>query len=634
MRKEFRSLLPLDEARAIVYRHLPKVEEEAVPLECALGRVLAEKVVSEIDVPGFNRASMDGYAIKASDSLNAREDRSVSLRLAGSVPMGSASQVEVTPGMAAEVSTGSMMPSGADSVVMIEHAVAEGDRVWVMKPVHTGENVISFGSDIMFGDVVLLPGTRLGAREVGVLAAVGRSHARVRSLRVGIASTGNELVEPGKALGAGQIYDINSYSTAAAAMECGATPSVYGILPDDRRTMADTLTRISKECGMVLVSGSTSAGAGDMVYQVLDDIGETVFHGINLKPGKPTIFGTIAGKPVLCLPGYPTSALTVFGQLAAPAIRKALGLKLTGHRIAGRLARPVRTEGRHQLLAVGVHGDLVYSVDKGSGSITTLSMADGVIEIPSSVEYLPKGQAVGVQLFGELAVPDVVVAGENCPLMEVIAESMPFQIRFINNGTKRGIISVEDGLADVACVSGPVELSIPNGFALIRGYTRELGLMVKDLRTIEPLRQDSSIIGWARNSEMEVLSRRGLLDSGLDPDLIRFVGQAKSHSAVASAVASGRANFGFGVMMSAEKAGLDFKKLMSDRIDFLIAVSSLQKEGVQALFSALKNWKENGRLPAGISVDANIGSIIESPTWVGRKLGGSEFPAIFSSKTK
>lgn len=616
MRKEFRSLLPLDEARSIVLSHLPKVEEEAVPLECALGRVLAETVISEIDVPGFNRASMDGYAIKASDSLDAREDRSVSLRLAGSVPMGSASEVEVTPGRAAEVSTGSMMPSGADSVVMIEHAVAEGDQVRVMKPVHTGENVISSGSDIMFGDVVLLHGTGLGAREVGVLAAVGRSQVRVRSLQVGIASTGNELVEPGKPLGPGQIYDINSYSIALAAMECGATPSVYGILPDDRQTMADSLMKISKECGMVLVSGSTSAGAGDMVYRVLDDIGETIFHGINLKPGKPTIFGAIAGKPIIGLPGYPTSALTVFGQLVAPAIRKALGLKIQVHRFAGKLSRPIRTDGRHQLLAVGVSRDLVYPVDKGSGSITTLSMADGVIEIPSSLEYMPKGQAVEVQLFGELAVPDVIMAGENCPMMEMIGEALPFQIRFINNGTKRGIISVEDGLADVACVSEPGEFSTPEGFALIRGYNRELGLIGKDLRIPGSLQKDSSIVGWSRYSEMNALSRKALLDLGLDPGVIRFVGQAKSHSAVASAVASRRANFGFGARVSAEKAGLAFEKLMSDKIDFLIAVSSLEKEGVQALISTLKAWNRKDKLPTGISMDSNVGSIIESSTEV------------------
>ncbi|VVB63320.1 Uncharacterised protein [uncultured archaeon] len=613
MRKEFRSLLPLDEARDIVLSHLPAVGEETVPLNSAFGRVLAERIVSEIDVPGFDRASMDGYAINASTSVDAREDRPVSLKLAGSVPMGAASEVEVGRVQAVEVSTGSMMPSGADAVVMIEHVVVEGDQVQIMKPVHTGENVIISGSDIMFGDVVLLPGTRLGAREVGVLAAVGKIQARVRSLRVGIASTGNELVEPGETLGPGQIYDINSYSIAAAALECGATPLVYGILPDDHQTMADTLLMISRECDMTLVSGSTSAGAGDMVYLVLDDIGETIFHGVNLKPGKPTIFGTVAGKPILGMPGYPTSALTVFGQLAAPAIRKALGLKIRGYRVTRRLAKPIRTEGRHQLLAVGVHGDLVYSVDKGSGSITTLSQADGVIEIPSSDEYIERGQSVDVQLFGEFVEPDLIVAGENCPFLEMLAESLSLQIRFVTNGTHRGIISVEDGLADVACISGAEELDLPKGLAFIRGYTRELGFMGRESPILESVLKDSTMVGWSKDSEMSRLAQKALKDLGQDPNSIRTVGKAKTHSAVAAAVASGRAQFGFGARVATEKSGLGFKKLTTDRIDFLTAVSSLDKEGLHALISALKTWNLNHRLPAGISMDANAGSVFSQP---------------------
>lgn len=615
MRKEFRSLLPLDVARSIVLSRLPAIGEETVQLKSAFGRVLAEKIVSEIDVPGFDRASMDGYAVRASASLYAREDRPVSLRLAGSVPMGSASEVEVASDQAAEVSTGSMMPSGADAVVMIEHAVVDGDQVRIMKPVHTGENVISSGSDIMFGDAVILPGTRLGTREVGVLAAVGRCQVRVRSLRVGITSTGNELVEPGRALGPGQIYDINSYSIAAAASECGASPIVYGILPDDRRTMADTLLGISKECGMILVSGSTSAGAGDMVYQVLDDIGETIFHGVNLKPGKPTIFGTIAGKPILGLPGYPTSALTVFRQLADPSIRKALGLKTTGHIISGRLARPIRTEGRHQLLAVGVHGNLVYSVDKGSGSITTLSQADGVIEIPSSVEYLGHGQAVDVQLFGELVKPDLIIAGENCPFLEMLAESLPLHIRFVTNGTRRGIISVEDGLADVACISGIENIRTQDGQVLIPGYTRELGLMGGNFSDLSDQR-DISIIGWSRDSEMRELADRELKGLGLDLEETRYVGHARSHSAVAASVAFGRADFGFGARLAAERAGLGFKKLTSDRVNFLTTVSSLGKEGIQVLISALKTWTLKHGLPPGISLDVNAGSVVRQPQQV------------------
>ena len=269
MRKEFRSLISLEEAQSIVHGHLPRAAEESVPLQEARGRILAEKIVSSLDVPGFARASMDGFALRAEDTLAAREDRPVCLRLAGIVPMGALPHLRVAQGEAAEVSTGSMMPPGADAVVMIEYSQAEGDRVLIRRPVYGGENVQAAGSDISFGEAVLFPGTKLAAREMGVLAALGRTDVAVRSLLVGVASTGNELVPPGQALAAGQIYDINTYTIAAAVADCGACAVPYGILPDEKGSMAKTLQKMAGECDMILVSGSTSAGAGDMIFQVI-----------------------------------------------------------------------------------------------------------------------------------------------------------------------------------------------------------------------------------------------------------------------------------------------------------------------------------------------------------------------------
>ncbi|MDQ1261342.1 MAG: molybdopterin molybdotransferase, partial [Euryarchaeota archaeon] len=410
MRKEFRSLIPLEEAFSIVQSHLPRATKEVVPLPEARGRILAEKVVSSLDVPGFSRASMDGFAVLAEDTLPAREDRPVSLHLAGSVPMGTLPCLRVARGEAAEVSTGSMMPPGADAVVMIEYSQVEGDRVLIRRPVFSSENVQAAGSDISFGEAVLFPEIRLQPREIGVLAALGRTEVAVCSLLVGVASTGNELVPPGRPLADGQIYDINTYTIAAAVADCGALAIPYGILPDEKESMAAMLQKMAEECDMILVSGSTSAGVGDMIFQVLQEVGELIFHGVNLKPGKPTIFGMINDKPCLGLPGYPTSALTVFSCLAAPAIRAALGQRHTGKKVAGRLAGPLRLEGRRQMLAVGLSGELVYPVDKGSGSITTLAGADGIIDIPEGVEYLEKGKKVEVELFSEVEAADLVVA--------------------------------------------------------------------------------------------------------------------------------------------------------------------------------------------------------------------------------
>ncbi len=584
MRKEFRSLIPLSEAKSIILDRLPRIKDETVPLECSLGRILAEKIISTVDVPGFIRASMDGYAVRSEDTLESREDRPVPLSLAGYVPMGKLPELQVAPGDAAEVSTGSMMPEGADAVVMIEYSQAVDNRVCIRRPVFGGENVQAAGSDISFGEAALFPGTKVGAREMGVLAALGRKTVPVRSLRVGVASTGFELVPPGCNLGPGQIHDINTYTIAAGVEECGAHASTYGILPDEREAMAKTLQKMARECEMILVSGSTSAGAGDMVYQVLEEVGELIFHGVNLKPGKPTIFGLIDGKPCLGLPGYPTSALTVFYELAAPAIRKALGQRHLENKAAGRLAGPLRTEGRQQMLAVGLSGELVYPVDKGSGSITTLAMADGVIEIPAGVEYLEKGAKVEVKLFQERQAPCLVVAGENSISMEKLAESLPWRLMLLNTGSLRGTVYLEDGVADLASVSSLDAVPVPAGMRAIKGFRRELGLIYRDAATLsDPGNQ--RIVGWHRDSTMKAAFEKVLQNLGITSP--RYVRVARTHSAVAAAVSSGRADMGFGEKVAAVEADLGFKPLAEDEIRFLARPETLDNPWLKPFIGAL-----------------------------------------------
>ena len=590
-RKEFRSLIALDDAVSVVLGHSPVAGIEEVPLESALGRVLAEKAVSRADVPGFDRASMDGYAVVSGDTLDAREDRPTSLRLKGCVATGAAPLFRIERGEAAEVSTGSVMPKGADAVVMIEYSYAggegkgerESDEVLVRRAAHASENVQTAGSDISFGETVLFSGKRLTAQDVGVLAALGQKLVRVRTVKVGITSTGNELVPPGFPLGSGQIYDINSYSIASAAEECGATPIRYGILPDEREAMKDSLCKMAHECDLVLVSGSTSAGAGDMIYQVLEEIGEMLFHGINLKPGKPTLFGIIDGKPCLGLPGYPTSALTVFGLLAAPAIRKALGLKARAKRRMGRLSRPVRAEGRQQMLAVGISGDVVYPADKGSGSITTLAGADGFIEIPAEVEYLERGSEVEVRLFGELEPPDLVMAGENSLLLDRLAESAPLKIRLLNTGSLLGIVHLQDGVADLACVMGSVEP--PEGMIVVERYERELGLIFRDEESPREIAK-MRIVGWRRDSLMRAAFESALKDLGVANP--RYDRLARSHSAVAAAVAAGMADLGFGERDAAVQAGLGFKLIRKDEIRLLMRAGEGEGHGLAEILEILR----------------------------------------------
>jgi putative molybdopterin biosynthesis protein len=566
MRKEFRSLISLEEALSIVNSHLPRTAAESVPLSLSQGRILAEKIVSTLDVPGFSRASKDGFAVQSADTLETREDRPVSLRLAGTVPMGTLPSLRVAQGEAAEVSTGAMMPPGADAVVMVEYSQAEGDCVMIRRPVFSTENVQSAGSDISFGEAVLFPGTKLAAREIGVLAALGRTDVMVKSLRAAVASTGNELVAPGGSLTAGQIYDINSYTISAAVADCGAQAVPYGILPDNEESMASMLQKMAEECSMVLVSGSTSAGVGDIIFRVVEGVGQLIFHGVNFKPGKPALFGLINGKPCLGLPGYPTSALAVFSNLAAPAIRAALGgERHMRKKLAGTLSGSLRFDGRRQMFAVGLSNGLVYPVDKGSGSITTLAGADGIIDVPLGVEYLEKGKRVEVELFGEMETADLLVAGENSQLLEKLAESMPLRIKLLNNGSMRARLFLEDGVADLAAVCGPEGMAerMPEWMQLVGAFTRELGLVFRDSAVLSGL-SGQRIVGWNRDSAMHGAFERHLASLGLAHP--RYVRSARTHSAVAAAVASGRADVGFAESRAAEDAGLGFKPLVKDEI--------------------------------------------------------------------
>ena len=591
MQKEFHSLLPLDEAIEIVLAAVPEAGAEAVPLERALGRVLAERVASGIDVPGFHRAAMDGYALRSAETVEAREDRPIAFALVGRVPMGREPEVVVGEGEAVEVSTGSMMPGGSDAVVMVEHSEVDGSSLLIRRPVHFGENTHRAGGDVAMGETVLLPGRRLSAREIGLLAAVGRRGVRVRSLTVGVASSGNELVPPGfgSELSPGQIYDINSYSIAAAVEDCGGTPRIYGILPDDPDSMAEGLLAMAEESDLVLVSGSTSAGIGDMVYRVVEEFGEVVFHGINLKPGKPTLFGSVGGKPFIGLPGYPTSALTVFGLLAAPAIRRAVGTEHLAPSAAGRLARPVRSEGRRQMLAVAVVGDWVYPVDKGSGSITTLAAADGVVDIPSSVELLDRGEEVTVHLFGDVQKASLLLEGEDCPRLETILAALPFPVRFVPTGSRRGAISAEDGVAEVAVVSRSVGQEPGWDESVLEpvgGYSRELVMMAKDPEILDLAgAEDSKVVGWSRDSEMSRILGRVLAESGSEK--AKLVGTARTHAAVAAAVKAGRADLGLAVREAAEEEGLAARKVAEDEILFLVRPERMGREAVRAFLEAL-----------------------------------------------
>ena len=322
-RKVFRTLLSVEDAFKKLQEHYvaKPLGSEEIAVDKSLGRVLSEDVVSMVDVPGFDRATMDGFAVIAEDTFSAQEDEPVELKIVGKVEAGEKPEIEVGRGEAVEIATGAPVPKGADAIVMVEQTNQKDDVVSIFKAVAPGENVMGAGTDIMAGEIVLRTGEEITSRDIGLLAALGKSRVNVyRKPKVAIISTGNELIPAGQKLDYGKIYDINSRTLAGAVLESGCEPIALGICSDDPEDMKIKIQQALLTSDVVLTSGSTSAGAGDILYRILGDFSGPgiIVHGLSVKPGKPLIIAIVEGKPLFGLPGYPTSALMMFNVIVKP----------------------------------------------------------------------------------------------------------------------------------------------------------------------------------------------------------------------------------------------------------------------------------------------------------------------------
>ncbi|MDJ1420535.1 MAG: molybdopterin biosynthesis protein [Candidatus Methanoperedens sp.] len=630
MQKEFRKLVTIDEAKGIIERMDIRPGIIEVNIENASGYALAQDVISDVDVPPFSRASMDGYAVHAADTYSAREDRPVHLNLVGSIPAGINPDIHIKRGEAAEIATGAVMPSGADAVVMVEHTRI-GTSLSVHRPVSINENVMHAGTDIMAGERVLRRGTVLGTREIGILAAVGKMAVNIYGLVVGIISTGNELVRPGCKLDAGKIYDINSFSISAGVKQCGGTPVLYPAVRDDRTEMMEALREAAENCDIILTSGSTSAGSGDVMYRIIEENGTVLAHGIDIKPGKPAIIGIVFGKPVFGLPGYPASSLTIFNEFVAPLIRKITGKKEERIRTTARLAVRVRSEGRSQLLPVGLVRGWAYPIEKGSGAITTLSEADGFIEIQQSVEMIEAGEAVDVTLFGEIETPDLLFVGSHCLGLDALIDTANLRIRVINAGSSGGLVAIRSGIADIAGVhlldeSGIYNIPFLERFGIrnavvVKGYLREQGLIVRKDSTIRGFEDIIHVRVINRNTgsgtrvmtdlKLRDISRqRGIPFEELTASMSGYHTEAKTHSAVASAIRLGKADAGVGIRTVAELNGLKFIKIADEEYDFVIPIKLLESREIQIFLRALRSYEPSEKLPPGLRTYERTGEIV------------------------
>ncbi|MGQ9832518.1 MAG: molybdopterin-binding protein [Candidatus Villigracilaceae bacterium] len=413
---EFLHLLAPDEARAALLAALPDPEpaSETIDTLQALGRVNAEDVRAPHPLPSFSRSSVDGYAVHAADTFGASESLPAYLTVVGDVRMGAAPAFGLQRGQAALIHTGGMLPEGADAVIMLEYtqSVEAGcaplREIEVVRPVAPGENVIRLGEDVAEGQVVLPRGCLIRPAEIGGLMALGLKSLRVaKKPRVGILSSGDEVVPPEVDPLPGQVRDVNSYTLSALVAQHGGEAVRYGILPDRLDAMQSAARRALAECDVVVLTAGSSASARDLTAEVIRSLGEpgVLVHGVNVRPGKPTILGVCDGKAVVGLPGNPVSALVIAGLFIVPVIERLLGLPQRRLRpsVMARLTINIPSQaGREDWVAVrllpGDDGWLAEPVFAKSNLIFSLAAADGLVRIPPNATGLSAGEMVFVEL--------------------------------------------------------------------------------------------------------------------------------------------------------------------------------------------------------------------------------------------
>ena len=407
----FRRLMTFDEAKKVVAEQLKPTTlgAEEIPLLDAYNRVLKENVISTLDIPPFNRSTVDGFAVKAEDTFDAEENQPAKLIIRGTVNIGEPPKIRLTKGEAAEIVTGAPIPEGADAVVMVEDTDKEAAELCVFRAVTKDGNVMKRGTDIKKGETALKTGQVLGASQIGVLAALGLTKAKVFKVPVvAVLSTGGEITEPGKQLPAGKIYDINAYSLSTAVRESGGKPVYLGVVPDNKVLLRKALEHALASADIVLTSGGVSVGPHDLTPQIVDSLGEpgVLVSGVAVKPGKPTTIALIGKKPVFALPGHPTSALLIFHLFARPVIQLMAGRPAAEAKTVKALAakRMFQAKGRRTFVMVKLKRDnadrlVAVPVETGaSGAITTLAKADGFVEIPANQQFVDVDEEVIVGL--------------------------------------------------------------------------------------------------------------------------------------------------------------------------------------------------------------------------------------------
>jgi putative molybdopterin biosynthesis protein len=599
--------LSLEDARSLILRELSPSAAgrcEKIPVSEALGRITAAPVTALLSNPNYNASAMDGIAVSAGETRGADPRSPLTLR---------------APGQFSYIDTGDPLPEGRDAVIMIEDLRETGESEAVITaPAHPWQNVRPVGEDVVAGELILPSRSKVRPMDIGALIAGGISEITVFSRpRAGIIPTGTELIEKPEEMKAGKILDSNSRMFEALITEYGGEPRRYPPVPDDYGLLKQAVSSALEECDMVILGAGSSAGSEDYSRAIIEEMGELLFHGVSIKPGKPALFGrTRPGggepvKPLICIPGYPVSAYMVFDRLVQPLICTYLGISEAERPvITGTLTRPLVSSLEHlEFVRVkcGRVGDrvVVTPLSRGAGITMSLVQADGIVEVPREYEGFDAGREVTVSLLKEWSriSRQLVSIGSHDILMDILAELMKEEgagpgLSSTHSGSMGGVMALKKG----ECHLAPVHLlesgtGIYNRYLLerygledtavmVKGVKRIQGLMLQpgnplNIRGLEDLfREGVQFVNRQRGAGTRVLLDYLCEKAGLKgAEIEGYEREMTTHMAVAEAVRSGSADAGLGVASAAAVMGLDFIPVGEEEYDFLFRRDAVDTEG-------------------------------------------------------